>query len=229
MKVIDFIKAEIYSLTKFERILFPSSILFILLISLYKGDSKLALISAICGISYTILAGKGKIYCYFIGLAGSLCYSYLAFKNTFYAQVLLYSCYFIPMQILGIFVWKKHLKEKTLEIKKTCLNNKQRFILTSLLTAVTIITAVILKAVGDLNPYMDSFASVFSVAGQYLTLKRCIEQWYIWFFVNLITLIMWIQAYYRGSDTIALIIMWSVYLILAVYFLIRWKKELKVC
>ena len=227
MKAVEFIKSEIDSLSKWERVFFPLVILTIIFISLYKGDSKIALISAICGISYTILAGKGKIYCYFIGLTGSLCYSYLAFKNAFYGQVLLYSCYFIPMQILGLFDWRKHLKKDSQEIIKTSLSNARRHILTLLVLIITVIVSVTLKIAGDANPYMDSFASVFSIAGQYLTLKRCIEQWYIWFLVNLVTFIMWIQAYLRGSQTFALILVWGIYLVLAIYFLYIWNKEMK--
>ena len=49
------------------------------------------------------------------------------------------------------------------------------------------------------TPYIDSFTTIFSIFGQILTVKRCVEQWYVWFFVNLISLIMWIYAYINGS------------------------------
>ena len=61
-----------------------------------------------------------------------------------------------------------------------------------------------------------------------LTVKRCIEQWYVWFFVNLLSLIMWIFAYLNASNCFATIIMWAVYLVLSIYFLQVWKKEINV-
>ena len=55
--------------------------------------------------------------------------------------------------------------------------------------------------------------------------RRCIEQWYVWFIVNVLTLIIWIIAYYNGSNCFATIIMWATYVFLAVYFLKKWQKN----
>ena len=70
MSILNFVKAELSGWGKYERVLFPLEILLIIGISFYTGDSKIALVSAVCGISYTILAGKGKISCYLFGLCG---------------------------------------------------------------------------------------------------------------------------------------------------------------
>ena len=68
MGISEFIKKELEGWGRVERILFPLGILAIILISIYLKDNKVALVSAICGISYSILSGKGKISCYFLGL-----------------------------------------------------------------------------------------------------------------------------------------------------------------
>ena len=73
MGIREFIKKELSGWGQLERILFPLIILLIILISIYMRDDIVALISAICGISYSIFAGKGKISCYFFGLCGTLC------------------------------------------------------------------------------------------------------------------------------------------------------------
>lgn len=227
MKIIEFIKTELRNFGRFERIIFPLIICFIICISVYIGDNKIALISAICGISYTILAGKGKISCYFIGITGTICYSYLAYKNGFYGNLALYSLYYLPMEVIGIIKWKKHLKKETREIVKTCLSNKERIIYTGISIISSVILAVILRLTGDKSPVIDSLATVLSILGQFLTVRRCIEQWYVWFIVNLLSLIMWIYAYIDGSNCFATVFMWLVYLILSVYFLGSWKKEIK--
>ena len=198
-----------------------------MIISFLMHDSKIALVSAICGIGYTILAGKGRVSCYFIGITGTVCYSYISFINGFFGQLALYALYYLPMEIIGIYKWSKHLKKESREIEKTRLSDKQRFIYLFCAALITVIFSFILKFTGDAKPVMDSFTTVFSVLGQFLTVKRCIEQWYVWFFVNLISLIMWIYAYINGSNCFATIIMWSVYLVLAIYFLNYWQKELK--
>ena len=117
-RAIEFIRKELSGWGKYERIIFPLGILAVIIISLFINDSKVALVSAICGISYTILAGKGKISCYIFGLTGTLCYSYISWKNGLYGNLALYLTYYFPMQIFGIFRWSKHLKKDSQEIVK---------------------------------------------------------------------------------------------------------------
>ena len=85
---------------------------------------------------------------------------------------------------------------------------------------------MILYKVHDQSPIIDSITTVFSVIGMILTVKRCIEQWYVWFIVNGLSVVMWIKAYALGSNCFATILMWAIYFVLSIYFLYTWKKEL---
>ncbi len=227
MNVKEFIKSELSGWGRFERVIFPLEILLIIAISFYIGDNKVALISAICGISYTILAGKGKISCYFFGLCGTLCYAFISYKNALYGNLALYMLYYFPMQIFGIFKWKQHLKKDSNEIVKTKLNTKERFAYFGSAMVVSAITAYFLQKSGGAAPFMDAITTVFSIVGLILTIRRCIEQWHLWFVVNLLSAVMWIEAYMNGSNCFATIIMWVTYIFLSVYFLHNWKKEIK--
>ena len=163
MRVKEFIKGEFSGWGKYERIIFPMEILLIIFISLSIGDNKIALVSAVCGISYTILAGKGKISCYIFGLCGTFCYSYLAYKNALFGNLLLYMLYYFPMQIIGIFKWKKHMKETSHEIIKTSLPQKQKYVYFILTLLVAFAVSQVLRLSGGQAPYMDAFTTVFSV------------------------------------------------------------------
>lgn len=227
MKITEFIKKELSGWGKIEMVVFPLEILLIIILSVLIGDSKIALVSAVCGISYSILAGKGKISCYMFGLCGTLCYAYLALKNNLFGNLALYALYYFPMQIVGIFKWKKHLKKDSQEIVKTKLTNKERIFYTLISIVCSVILYVILLFLLDQSPIMDSVTAVLSVVGLILTVKRCIEQWYVWFIVNGLSTIMWINAYLHGSNCFATILMWATYFVLSIYFLITWKRELK--
>ena len=228
MSILNFVKAELSGWGKYERVLFPLEILLIIGISFYTGDSKIALVSAVCGISYTILAGKGKISCYLFGLCGTMCYAYLAFVNAFFGNFALYMFYYFPMQIVGIFKWRKHLKKDTREIIKTSLSARERVIFFGLAAVVAFLCALVLRKLGDATPYVDSFTTVFSVLGLLLTIKRCIEQWFVWFAVNILSVVMWVEAYINGSNCLATVIMWGTYVVLAVYFWRAWRREMSV-
>ena len=227
MDLIELIKSEFKNWGKYEKVLFPLVLILTVVISVIIADNKVALVSAICGMSYTILAGKGKISCYFIGMIGTFCYSYLAFKNGFYGNLALYMLYYLPMEIIGILKWRKHLKKDVREIIKTRLSNKDRVIYALVAVLSSIVLSLILKIFNGSTPYLDATVTVLSIIGQLLTVKRCVEQWHVWFVVNLLSLIMWIFAYINGSNCFATIIMWAVYLVLSLYFLQSWKREMK--
>ena len=226
MKLAEFIKKELSGWGKYERIIFPSILLFIIILSFITGDNKVALGSAICGISYTILAGKGKISCYVFGLLGTFCYSYISYKNGFWGNLALYIFYCMPMQIVGIIKWSSHLKKDSNEIYKIQLRNRERIIYFAGAVLAIIILYFILKNFNGTNPLLDSVSTIMSILGILLTVKRCIEQWYIWFLVNGVSVLMWIGAYINGSNCLATILMWTTYFFLGIYFMNRWKKEL---
>ena len=212
---------------KYEKAGLSLILLFILVNAIINKDSIVALISAICGITYTFLAGKGLPKCYLFGVAGSSFYCWLSFQSALWGNLLLYAAYYIPMQIIGYFRWNKNLKKDKKEIIKTSLNKKEMFLLISLLSVVSIIVYFILLKLNDAHPILDSITTVFSIGGMYLTVRRAIEQWIFWMVVNTLSLIMWINVILSGTKAYSTAIMWAVYLYLAVYFYIEWKKEIK--
>lgn len=226
MELTEFVKKELNGWKKIEIIGLFAVLTLILINAIIVKDNPIAVISAFCGILYTIIAGKGKISCYFFGLSGSWCYVWLSFINALWGNMLLYLCYYIPMQILGIFKWKKHLKKDTKEIVKTRLSNKNRIILLFIGVLGSIITSIILHYFHDKSPIADGITTFLSVLGMYLTVRRAIEQWVIWMVVNGISALMWINLVLHGTKTYSTVIMWVVYFVLAIYFYFEWKKVL---
>ena len=189
-------------------------------------DSWIALVSAFCGISYTILAGKGFPVCYLIGVIGSIFYSYLSLKSALWGNLILYMLYYVPMQITGFFQWNKNLKDGKNEIIKTKLTNKERIIYFIASSVLSVLVGCILAHLGDTEPFIDSITTVFSILGMYLTVRRAIDQWIVWMIVNGLSLIMWLSIALSGVKVYSTVIMWGVYFILAFYFYYRWKKEI---
>lgn len=226
MELTEFVKKELNGWKKIEIIGLFTVLTLILINAIIVKDNPIAVISAFCGILYTIIAGKGKISCYFFGLSGSWCYVWLSFINSLWGNMLLYLCYYIPMQILGIFKWKKHLKKDTKEIVKTRLSNKNRITLLFIGVLGSIITSIILHYFHDKSPIADGITTFLSVLGMYLTVRRAIEQWVVWMIVNGISALMWINLVLHGTKTYSTVIMWVVYFVLAIYFYFEWKKVL---
>ena len=160
-------------------------------------------------------------------MISNICYSYISFKNAFWGNLCLNMLYYFPMQFVGISKWKKHLKHDKQEIYKTALSKKERILYFSGAFLLSLIGYFLLKHFGDSNPLIDSVTTVLSIIAFILTVKRCIEQWYLWTVVNGLCVIMWTVAYFNGSQCFATILMWSTYFVLGLYFLHNWNKEIK--
>lgn len=85
----------------------------------------------------------------------------------------------------------------------------------------------ILKLLGGNLPIVDSMSTVFSVIAQILMIKRFTEQWVIWIIVDIVSVIMWIATFFNGGESVAVLMMWSVYLANAVIMFVKWLKESK--
>ena len=228
MSLTEFIKGEFKGWGKHECIIFPLGIMLIAGISIYMHDISFAIISAICGICATITAGKGKISCYFFGIISSICYSYISYENAFWGNLALNMLYYLPMQFVGISQWRKHLKKETQEIYKTKLSPKERFMYFIIITILCTGGYYLLRHFSDGNALFDSITTVLSVFAFLLTVKRCVEQWYLWTIVNALAVLMWLGAFLQGSHCFATVLMWSTYFVLGIYFLKNWNKELKI-
>ncbi len=222
----NFIKAEFSGWTKGERILIPFILIVVTSLSISANDTKIATAHAIFGILATILAGKGKISCYIIGLLGVLCYSYLAFKNALWGTLSLQLLYYLPMEFVGIFAWKNHLKKDTKEVKKTSLSKKEQILTAVFATLASVILGFILMYFKDKFPFPDAFVTILPIIAFYLTVKRCIEQWIVWTIVNAINIIMWLVIFQSGGNTLATFLTWVIYFCFGLYFWRVWYKEL---
>lgn len=225
MKITGYVKKELQGWKIYEIVGLFGMLIFIFVNAILVKDNPIAVCSAVCGILYTIIAGKGKISCYLFGLMGSWCYVTLSFQNALWGNMFLYLCYYIPMQVVGIFKWKKHLNNTSKEILKTKLSMPDRLKLCLIGIIGGISTVLILGYFNDKNPIIDGITTFLSILGMYLTVKRCIEQWVIWMVVNGLSFVMWANLVIHGTKTYSTVIMWGVYFVLAIYFYIVWKKE----
>ena len=209
--------------------IFGLSAIYVLLLINYIvfKDSLVAVLSAFFGITYTALAGKGNPICYLFGVSGSGLYGALSFSNALWGNLLLYIGYYIPMQVLGFFKWNKNLKDGKNEIIKTKLTKTEAYKIFTVTVILTVVGIAILFYTHDKNPIIDGITTVFSLTGMYLTVKRCIEQWIVWIFVNGLSALMWADIAISGEKVYSTVVMWVVYFILAIYFYFDWKKEVR--
>lgn len=227
MTVKKFIENEIHGWMAWEVVYLTLSCILITFIGAINGDTILGIISALSGILYVLLNGKGKPSAYIFGLINSVLYGYISFKATLYGETMLNFIYYVPMQFVGFYIWTKNINADTNEVYKRQMSFSKRLMTTAVVFVGTLIYGFILRFMGDNMPYIDAFTTVASVVGLIVAVRMYTEQWVIWFIVDFVTVIMWFMAYRNSQENIATCVMWVMYTITAVVMLKRWNREIK--
>lgn len=225
MKIKEFIKNELSGWNKFELLWLFVACAIITGLSIYWKDTAMGIISATTGVACVVLTGKGKLSAYVFGLVNCLLYAIIAYKAKLYGETMLNALYYIPMQFVGFYIWNKHMNKENHEVKKIHMKNKNRILWALAMILGTVIYGFILKALGDAMPFVDSFTTVSSVIAMIVSVKMYAEQWWIWILVDVFSVYMWWCNFTVGSDNLATLLMWVVYLVNAIIMCVKWEKE----
>ena len=171
--------------------------------------------------------GKGKLSTYIFGTINVILYAIISYHARYYGEVMLNLLYYLPMQFYGFAVWNKHMNAETHEVRKKHMTPRWRWILLLVTTLGTAVYGFVLRALGGSLPFVDALSTVASVVAMMVSVKMFTEQWVIWIIVDIITVVMWAVAFANGSESVATLLMWIVYLGNAVIMYFKWMKEAK--
>lgn len=190
------------------------------------GDTVIGLVTSLTGMICVVLVAKGKISNYYFGIVNVVLYAYIAYQSRYYGEVMLNLFYFLPIQFVGIFYWMKHKNKKkgNDDVKVAKLSLKEKTIWTVISVLGVISYGFILESLGGTLPFVDSTSTVLSVIAMILMVRRVTEQWILWIIVDIVSVYMWFYILFQGGNDISMLVMWSAYLVNAVYGYYNWKK-----
>lgn len=223
----NFIKNELTGWKKLEVFWLVLACGVITGLSVYWGDTLMGIISSTTGVACVVCTGKGKLSAYIFGLINSILYAIIAYKATLYGETMLNALYYVPMQFVGFYIWNKNMNSETHEVAKRHMKNSGRMILLLSILMATYFYGLVLRYLGDAMPFVDSFTTVSSVVAMIVSVKMFSEQWWIWVAVDIFSVYMWWCDFQSGSDNMATLLMWVVYLGNAIIMLVRWEREAK--
>lgn len=207
----------------FEKLWLLISTVLILGLSIYWKDNLIGITASLTGIWCVILVAKGRISNYYVGLINVIAYAYVAYTWKYYGEVMLNIGYFLPMQFVGFYLWKNAMiSNKEVIIK--FMNNHQRVLWGIASVATIFIYGLVLKSMGGSLPFIDSTSTVLSVIAMILMAFRYMEQWVLWIVVNVVSIALWVAVLIQGGNDIAVLLMWSAYLVNSFYGLNNWIK-----
>lgn len=222
-----FLRDELEGWKAWEAAWLLTACVVIIGLSLYWGDTFLGILSSTMGVACVVCTGKGKLSAYIFGLINSFLYAVISYQASLYGETMLNAIYYIPMQFVGFYVWRKHMDQETKEVEKRHMSWKHRLLLFIAIVVSTYLYGILLAYLGDAMPFVDSFTTVCSVAAMIISVKMFAEQWWIWIAVDVFSVYMWWCDFASRSDNMATLLMWTVYLGNAVIMLIKWERGAK--
>lgn len=177
-------------------------------------------VAGIAGVLCVVLVAKGSIWNYLFGIINVSMYAYISYKASLYGDAALNALYYVPMQFIGYWQWRKRgasIREESgteVQVKARRFTWTQRAALAAGCAAAVVAVGFLLKYLGDPQPFKDSTTTVLSIVAQALMALAFMEQWVLWIITNIVSVIMWCICVSRGEAHAAvMVIMWTFYLL----------------
>lgn len=176
------------------------------------------------GVLCVLLAAKGHIWTYVFGMYNTFGYAYLSYVNGLFGELMLNVLFFVPMNVVGFMMWRNHRQGGTVAMRRMSGAG-----LGLVLLGCALVSAALgfgLSFIPEQNSaYIDALTTVLSVAATILMVRRFKEQWVLYIVLNLFTVLLWVIRMLDGSpDGGLMIVMWSAYLINAIYGYYTWTN-----
>lgn len=188
--------------------------------------SFIELLGTLFGLVSVYFASRANILTWATGIVNELFLFILFFQVQLYADMFL-QVYFFVVTLYGWYNWKQNPNENSI----TSSDLKTKIWLASTIIIVTLIAGFFFSnihlylpqyfKIKASYPYADSFVMILSVIAIILLAQKKIETWYLWIIVDLVCVFLFFK-----KGIVFLGLEYLIFLGLATYGLLNWKKQL---
>ena len=173
----------------------------------------LAAFGSVMGVINTVLSANGHILTFVFGFLDVLAATVVLLDNGIMGNFALHAFYFLPMQFIGFWQWRKRGAkvgsegEEGAKVKARRLSGKQwAWLVGGILAGIAVLYTILFfvdKAqldAGKITSFnkskilLDAVVMTLNIAGQVLLSFAFMEQWYIWILVNISSISLWAVA-----------------------------------
>lgn len=184
------------------------------------------ILGVIIGFIYLWLEYKASIYLWLTSIIMPAIYLFVYFDAGLYADVAI-NIYYLIIGVYGWVSWRYGISRKNgtekydLKISHTSRRQWLRLLIAYIVIHFAISFALINFTDTDV-PWFNGLTSALSIIGMWMLAKKLIEQWFVWFVVDILSAVLY---FYKGLEPTALL--YSVYAIVAILGYKKWNKLLQ--
>ena len=170
------------------------------------------------GIAYVLFAAKESLWTWLFAFLSTIIYTILFWEGALVSSSLL-NFYYMVMAVYGFILWRSGGEEgDELSISTWSLKINTLVILSGL------VLALVLGYLSNTYTqarfaYLDTFVMIFSVIATWMLAKKVLETWLYWIVIDSVAIVL-----YWKSGYLATIVLFVLYVILAVYAYWTWRK-----
>ena len=188
----------------------------------YMANNWMDILGTALGLLYLYLEIKENVWMWITGCIMPVIYIFVLYDRGIYADCAMEIYYFLA-GIYGFAYWLRGKGRKGGTVKIT--HTPSRLALRLALGTIVLWGALGLaldKLTDSTVPYTDALSTSMSIVGLWMLSRKYIEQWWVWFVVDLISAGLYI---YKGIYGRALL--YSIYTAMAIYGYIAWKRKMR--
>ncbi len=196
----------------------------------------IAATGSVMGVASSVLSANGIIWTFLFGLLDVACCLIVDADNGIWGDFSMHLFYLLPMQIVGIWQWRKRgASGSKQEVKARRLTGKQRWIITgAVLLGLAAVYGILIaikyatvapEEINRVQVFADASRTTFNIAGQILMSLAFYEQWHLWILVNIASIMLWgstMLSSAASSYTVVMFIKYCFYLINSINGLRIW-------
>ena len=177
------------------------------------------------GLLYLILEIRENHWMWVVGSIMPLIYIFVLFDKGLYADCGMEVYYFLA-GIYGLLYWLRHrtgqgATHRPLPISVTPTRLRLPLLLLALLLWV-LLALFLLHATDSTVPWLDALTTALSIIGLWMLSRKYIEQWWVWFIVDAISVGLYL---YKGIYGRALL--YTIYTLMVYFGYRQWQRRMR--
>ena len=176
------------------------------------------IVAVVFGIAYVLLAAKESLWAWFFAFFGTLIYTILFWDGALLSSALL-NFYYMIMAVYGFVLWRGG-GDNSEELAITSWSFSKNI-------TVIILGIIVSVVVGYLSAtytpakfaYLDAFVMIFSVIATWMLANKVLENWLFWIVIDSAAVVLYWKSGYHAT-----IVLFTFYIVLAVYGHFSWRK-----
>ncbi len=214
----------------------------------WGGDARenaLLLVSvfgSLMGAMSGVMSANGKILTFFFGLLDVSIYGVMCLMNWMtggsgLGTAILHILYFVPMQFIGFFQWRKMGAGAVDAVRPRRLTGRRMLLLAALFLVGVAVSYLLIanfdrsetETLIKMTVVLDVIPLMCNIIGQLLMSTAYVEQWIFWIGVNVFSILMWTKALVDGQSSFAgvYIVKYCFYLTNCIHGLRLWMRMSK--